>query len=133
MSKRLPSIKSLETKLKGLASEFVFKRDNNTCQKCGRYVTGKGRQPSHVVPKSRSKLLRYDDQNIKTLCGGDHMWWHASPIDSGKWFRETFPERARYLDKWKTVSLKYIRARWGTTEREWLEGWIKIYEMKIKS
>lgn len=131
MSKKLPKIKTLEKKLTKLCYEFVFKRDKNQCQKCGKVVTGQNRHPSHVIPKSRSKLLRWDDTNIKTMCYFHHMgWWHQNPFRAGLWFKEKFPDRSEYLDTLEHVKLKDFLKEEQLTEREWLEKQIDRYNNK---
>ena len=85
-------------KLDRLAREIVLKRDNNTCQKCGKYVEKQNAHISHVVPKSKGYALRWDLNNLKVLCFHCHInWWHKNPIEAAEWFQEKFPERAEYL------------------------------------
>lgn len=133
MTKRLPSIKSLEKKLWDLCREYVFLRDKSKCQHCGRKVSGRSRQPSHVIPKSRSKVLRWDYHNVKTLCGGCHIWWHGFPTESGEWFKEEFPDRQLFIEGMKNVKMKDELMDRGATYREWLEDWIHYYESAIRT
>lgn len=131
MSKRLPSIKTLEDKTWALCKEYVYKRDKMICQWCGKYVS-KSPQPSHVIPKSRSKYLRYDDTNIKLLCFGCHIpRWHKEPKKAWEWFSSKFPERVKYLDDNENIKLKDYLAKTGQTYREWLNEWIWYYEDKL--
>lgn len=98
MSARKPSIKSLKQKLDYLVKEIVKKRDKNTCQKCGKYVTGSDCHGSHVIPVSAGNQFRFDPLNLKVLCYHCHLnWWHKNPIEATAWFREKFPERYEYL------------------------------------
>jgi hypothetical protein len=30
-------------------------------------------------------------------------WWHHEPTEAGLWFKKTFPERFRYLEKAKNI------------------------------
>jgi 5-methylcytosine-specific restriction endonuclease McrA len=133
MSRKKPSIKSVEKKLTGVCYEYVKLRDKNTCQHCERHVEGSNAHPSHVIPKSRSKLLRWDDANIKVLCFYCHMhWWHQNPLKAGEWFRDRFPHRAKYVEEHEKESLKSELTKSGSTYREWLDEWIWYYEGKIE-
>ena len=89
-------------KLDDLCREIVRLRDKNTCQHCGKYVTGVNSHCSHVVPKSKGYVLRWDLRNLKVLCFHCHInWWHKNPREAGAWFDDTFPERAKYIDEHK--------------------------------
>lgn len=48
----------------------VLKRDSHKCQMCGK----KPRKPNihHIRKWARSELLRYDEDNLITLCIGCH-------------------------------------------------------------
>lgn len=84
-------------------------RDKNTCQKCGKVVEGRNLQGSHVIPmsKCRNNRLAFDELNIKVLCSYCHQYfWHSNPIESGKWFEEKFPDRAKYLREHPQLGLK---------------------------
>lgn len=128
---RKPSINSLEKRAWDLCKEYVYKRDEDICQWCGKLVT-RSFQPSHVIPKSRSKYLRFDDSNVKLLCFGCHIpRWHKEPLESNEWFKSKFPDRYEYLQKNKNVKLKEHLAETGSTYREWLEEWIEYYQNKL--
>jgi 5-methylcytosine-specific restriction endonuclease McrA len=93
--KRGPLVKKLDI----LAKEIVKLRDGNICQRCGKWCEGSNRHISHVIPVSAGNKLRWDPQNMKVLCMHDHLnWWHKNPLEAAQWFRETFPERAIYLE-----------------------------------
>jgi len=84
--------------LDALSKEAVRKRDGNTCQRCGKWVEGAARHVSHVIPVSAGNKLRWDIQNMKILCFHCHInWWHKNPMESAKWFEDTFPDRWEYL------------------------------------
>lgn len=90
--------KKLIDELDVLSKNIAKKRDGNTCQKCFKYVEGGNRQGSHVIPVSAGSKLRWDPLNIKVLCHHCHLnWWHKNPMESAKWFEETFPDRWEYL------------------------------------
>lgn len=91
--------RKLKDKLEKLVKEFVKKRDRNTCQYCGKVVTGSNCHASHVIPVSRDGRLAFDDLNLKVLCYHDHInGWHKHPIEFGNWFQNKFPERWEYLE-----------------------------------
>ena len=106
------SLKGLEKKLKDLVHAEVFRRDKSICQWCGKYVEGSNRHPSHVIPKARGKIYRWDLLNIKTLCFHCHMQrWHLES-NGREWFDKKFPERAKYLKGLKLKKApKYNRAK----------------------
>lgn len=90
---------ALKKRLELLVKEYVKKRDNYTCQRCGKKVEGTNCHASHVIPVSRSGRLQFDPINMKVLCYHDHInWWHKHPVEAGKWFVDTFPERWEYLE-----------------------------------
>jgi len=83
-----------------LVKEYIHKRDNNTCQWCGKKVSGSNCQVSHVIPVSANHGLSVDPLNMKILCYHCHLGiWHKNPILAYKWFKSKFPSRLRYLEK----------------------------------
>ena len=113
---RKPSRKTLTRKLDRLVGEIVRKRDKETCQWCGKRVSGSNCHVSHVVPRSAGNLLRWDLKNLKVLCFHCHInRWHKNPREAAEWFNGRFPKRAKYLDKhrhkikrWKTWELEEL-------------------------
>lgn len=98
-----PLIKNLDK----LVKDFVKERDNYTCQRCGKFLQGSDCHASHVIPVSRSGYLQFDPLNMKVLCMHDHLhWWHKHPIEAGKWYTDTFPERWEYLEALHKQRLK---------------------------
>lgn len=92
-SPRQKLIKNLDT----LVRLQVRARDNMVCQKCGRQAS----DVSHVIPRG-SMRLRWDMTNLKMLCRRCHLyWWHKNPLEAAEWFKNTFPERATYLERHK--------------------------------
>lgn len=105
---RKPSRKTLEKKLTKLVGDYIKKRDNYICQKCGKVVEGQNCHPSHIIPVSQGNALRWNPLNIKTMCFHDHIsWWHKHPTESGEWFKKKFPKRYKYLIKHKNDSGKF--------------------------
>ena len=118
-------VKGLKKNLEKLVKDYVKKRDNYTCQKCGEKVTGSNCHASHVIPVSRSGYLQFEPLNMKVLCYHDHInWWHKHPVESGQWFREAFPERWEYLDNLHKQGLKPMKA-WELEEK------IEEYKQKL--
>ena len=96
--KKKPSKTLLKKKLEKLVKDYVKRRDNYTCQHCGKVVEGVNCHASHVIPVSRSGYLQFDPMNMKVLDYHCHInWWHKHPVEAGKWFTDTFPERWEYL------------------------------------
>jgi 5-methylcytosine-specific restriction endonuclease McrA len=99
------SRKGIRTKLDKLVKEYVKKRDNYTCQKCGKKLSGSNCHGSHVIPVSAGLLWAYDPENIITLCYHDHInWWHKNPLKATEWFEDKFPKRNLYI---KSMELVY--------------------------
>ena len=102
MKKRRKKTKrqKLKDELEKLVKEYIKKRDNNICQKCGKKVELQNCHASHVIPASRDWRLAFNDINLKVLCYYDHInWWHKHPIEAWKWFVDKFPDRRKYLQK----------------------------------
>lgn len=102
--------KALKLKLEKLVKEYVKKRDDYTCQRCGKRVQGFNCHASHVIPVSRSGYLQFEPLNMKVLCYHDHInWWHKHPIEAGKWFTDKFPDRWDYLQNLHIQRLKPMK------------------------
>lgn len=94
--------RGLKKKLDILVKEFVKKRDNYTCQKCGKRLESSNCHGSHVIPVSAGIRWAYDPDNIITLCFHDHInWWHKNPLESGEWFKKTFPKMYKHIEEVK--------------------------------
>ena len=90
--------KKLIKKLDKLSKDVVRKRDGNVCQHCFKLAESTNRHVSHVIPVSAGNKLRWDVANMKIMCYHCHInWWHKNPVESGEWFKETFPDRWEYL------------------------------------
>lgn len=61
----------LTAQLDELVSKIVRKR--MCCQRCG---SREMLQAHHIIPRSRSLLLRWDLRNLLCLCKGCHYWYH---------------------------------------------------------
>ena len=90
--------KVLIKKLDELIKTKAKIRDKYICQRCGKKVEGSNAHGSHVIPVSAGNKLRWDIQNIKTLCYHCHInWWHKNPVEAGEWFKIKFMNRWLYL------------------------------------
>jgi len=85
------------------------------CEKCG---NADNLQCSHVVPRGQSSLLRWNERNALCLDLKCHIyWWHKDILEAQKWFKETYPDNCKYLQK-----MRNIRKRWTFEEK------LKLYE-----
>lgn len=110
IKRKKATVTALKKKLEVLVKDYVKKRDDYTCQRCGKKVEGANCHASHVIPVSRSGYLQFDPLNMKVLCYHDHInWWHKHPIEAGKWFTDTFPERWEYLEELHKQRLKPMK------------------------
>jgi len=97
---------AIKKKLELLVKKYVKERDNYTCQRCGKPVSGTDCHVSHVVPVSAGIRFAFDPRNCKVLCFHDHInWWHKNPTESGDWFKKKFPKRWAYLQVRKNISM----------------------------
>lgn len=56
----------------------VIARDGGKCRKCGRKPTGyKALHTHHIKSWKRKPSLRFDQDNIITLCRECHTWVHS--------------------------------------------------------
>lgn len=106
-SRKKSDKQKLKEQLWELCKTYVRLRDENTCQRCLKEVHGSNAHTSHVIPKSHGNILKFDDQNLKLLCGFCHLrWWHKNPLDAAEWFKSEFPGRWKYIQKQKNKILK---------------------------
>jgi 5-methylcytosine-specific restriction endonuclease McrA len=98
------SRQKLVAKLDKLSKDVVRKRDGNTCQHCRKWVEGGNRHVSHVIPVSAGNKLRWEPLNMKIMCYHCPInWWHKNPMESAKWFADTYPDRWAYLQEQRGV------------------------------
>jgi len=92
----------LTSRLDKLCLKIVRLRDNNRCQKCNEHIEGSNSHPCHVVPKGNgASWRRFDLDNIFLGCMHNHQWWHLNPTESGKWFAVKWPDKDKYLEKYR--------------------------------
>lgn len=95
-------LKNIKKDLMDLVKAYIKKRDNYTCQHCGKQGLEKHDcQASHVHPDGGGERLSYDPLNMKVLCFRCHTWWHENPTESGEWFKVKFPDRWYYIQQHK--------------------------------
>ena len=70
-----------------LFSKYIRKRDNYTCQRCGKVYPdgGRGLHCAHYWGRSRENT-RFDPENCITLCFGCHRIWDGDERDEFKLF-----------------------------------------------
>ena len=105
---RKRSRKNIVKSLDDLTRRIVLKRDEGVCQWCGKSVTGRDAQCSHVRSRKYYET-RWALSNVKLLCASCHFKWHDNPLEAGKWFDKTFPARAEWILEQKRQSPKTWR------------------------
>lgn len=93
-SKQTRIRRRLVLELDAIVRALVFDRDGNKCVRCPaeQYLA-----PSHVYPKGTFGNLRWELDNLKTLCLACHRWWHMNPVEAADWWRKNWPERYEKL------------------------------------
>lgn len=116
--------KRLTDRLDKLILIFIRKRDKNRCQVCGKPISGSDSHPSHIVPKGNgASWRRFDLENILLMCTHCHLqFWHLNPTESGKWFSKKYPERDKYLEKYRNGALAKITTEEMITLEKELKG-----------
>lgn len=103
-------VSKIRKEVEDLAKLVAKIRAGWTCQKCnnGVRLEGSNCHGSHIIPVSHGNSLRFDPFNILCFCYFHHLrWWHKSPVEAGEWFNTNFPNRKRYTDERKNLSVKY--------------------------
>ncbi len=91
-------LQRMHDKCWAMARKVVYLRDHGQCQRCFKRVEGANAHTSHVLPKSTHGALKYVPLNLKLLCYHCHInFWHKNPVWAGEWFKETFPDRWKYV------------------------------------
>ena len=102
MPRKKPTAAKLRRMCIDLAKQIAKTRDRYTCQKCGKSAEHDKTKidGSHVIAVGIcGGRLACDPLNIKALCGWPchRIWWSGSPVESGLWFAENWPDRWEYL------------------------------------
>lgn len=117
--KKKPRSKLLSVEIEGLSKEYIKARDLHTCQMCNKVVSGRNEAWSHVIPKGRSKYLRWHPLNTKVLCLSCHRFWHDNPTQSAAWFNDKFPGRYDMLVRLNNKGI----GKFGVSELEEIRDW----------
>lgn len=90
----------IKKQLEPLVKDYVKRRDNYTCQHCGKVCSGSDCHASHILNVGGHSNLEFDPRNMKVLCMHCHLyWWHKDPLESGQWYRDNFPDNWDYLQR----------------------------------
>ena len=74
------------------------KRDDYTCQKCGKKVEGMNAHGSHILNEGSYPLMSAEVKNLITMCYYCHInWWHKNPFEAVAWFDNKWPGRYQEL------------------------------------
>lgn len=63
-----------------MASEYVRERDGYKCRKCHKLPHKKGLGAAHIFGRDRHEL-RYDPENLLSLCTACHQWFDRNKGD----------------------------------------------------
>lgn len=107
----------IRKKCVNLAKQIVRKKNNYTCQYCGRKEPVIKTHGSHIYSEGQYRSMSADLDNILCLCFTHHLgtWnksepsWHNNPIEMIEWFNKKFPKLAKKLKerKQKIVTCDY--------------------------
>jgi len=76
-----------------LFSQYMRLKADGICEKCLRWVGYGKLQTSHLFGR-RYKALRYDEENVSTLCFSCHQHFHEQPVEHILWFTERHGQQA---------------------------------------
>ena len=99
--------RKLEIRCRELTAILVKRRDNYTCQRCGRTEEqGYKIDAAHVLPKGRYPRMQFELLNILALCFVCHSdFWHGES-QGLPWFKEKYPQRWAVIQIANAVSRK---------------------------
>ena len=115
----------LKKRLWIIVSKYIRLKEGG-CARCGK--TDGAIHCHHILSKARKENLRFDEENLISLCMKDHYYGvHGDQQESKKyyeWFNKRYPNRLEDLEK------KALRSyRWSRTE---LQDLIIRYKKKLK-
>lgn len=90
-------------KLTTLACKKAKERDEYICRKCG----APGTEVHHVLYRRNYPHLKFESNNLITLCNKCHRMAHRHCNPFRKWFAGEYPERWEYLQKFKRLVKRY--------------------------
>ena len=114
---RRRSVRGEEEKaLDAMLREYVMRRDQNRCRRCGkepRKGRGQALETAHILPKGKYPSLRYVTDNVLALCHACHHGFaHKDPLGMTLWLSETLGEE--HLKR-----LQHYRVTPGKVDRAW--------------
>ena len=121
------SARKLKQRLDLLVKEFAHERDGQICLRCKKSREQVVLQAAHVDGKGKYVRLRFEPDNILSLCYACHLHWaHKQPREFTDWFRENWPNRNDKLDSLKhtagKVNLKELLAEFEAGRFEELKA-----------
>lgn len=126
--KKLPTFKSLETKLDRVFSEYIRRRDADeegraACSTCRRVAHWKELQCGHWI-KRQHRSTRWDDRNCAVQCGACNLYKSGAMDDFAGYLLERYgKETVEELLALKRKTVKHTRAD--------LEEMIERFQQKI--
>jgi alpha-galactosidase/6-phospho-beta-glucosidase family protein len=109
---KLPHNRTWYTKkLVEKAKLCVKLRDDYTCQRCNKEVSGSNCHASHVLNVGTHKNMELDPINMKVLCSYCHLhWWHKDVLHATEWFKDKFLLRYDVLMRMAKLKFKISTA-----------------------
>jgi hypothetical protein len=101
--KRKTSARKLKQEIDLLIKAVVLKRDNYRCVASGEAgvkcnEAERGLQAAHILPKGKYPRLRFNTDNVLSMCFYHHLIWaHKDPLDFARFIREAYPGREEKL------------------------------------
>jgi hypothetical protein len=100
-------------------SEFIRRKSNGVCERCGQWKGWKELQCAHFH-KRGELVTRWDEDNACALCGGCHRYIDSHPVEKVEFFQSRLKEK---------FDLLAARRRVGKVD---LQALIIYYKVKIK-
>lgn len=64
----------------------IFSRDGYKCRRCGEHKSGvRSLHAHHIAPWAGNEALRFDTNNVATLCRQCHQWVHSKANVNKEW------------------------------------------------
>lgn len=113
--KKLPTFKSLETKLDRVFSEYIRRRDADeggtaVCCSCGKLAFWRDLQCGHWI-KRQHRSTRWDDRNCAAQCGGCNLYKSGAMDEFAGYLLQKYgKETVEELLALKRKTVKHTRA-----------------------
>jgi len=77
-----------------LFSDYLRAKRNWTCERCKKYMYHQRHilDASHYVT-CENETLRFDEENVRVLCRGCHIFFHKHPYEHTKFMEELLGEQ----------------------------------------